>query len=79
MSVCACIKITMACFGQNADDSAVSAISTGVWVVPAAVALREGPRHGCALGKPSLSVLWANLPFPVASRTIVDIFTPDEG
>lgn len=46
MSVCACIKITMPCFGQNADDSAVSAISTGVWVVPAAVALREGPRHG---------------------------------
>lgn len=54
MSVCACIKITMARCGQNADDSAVSAISTGVWVGSAAVAVSEGPRHGCALGKPSL-------------------------
>lgn len=35
MSVCACIKTTMGCSGQDADDCAVSAISPGVWVVSA--------------------------------------------
>lgn len=54
MSVCACIRITKGCSGQNAADCAVSAISTGVWVLSAAVAGSEGPRHGCALGKPPL-------------------------
>lgn len=32
MSVCACVKITMDCYGQNADDFPVSAISTNVWM-----------------------------------------------
>lgn len=32
MSVCACVKITMDCYGQNADDFLLSAISTDIWM-----------------------------------------------
>lgn len=32
MSTCARIKITVDCYGQNADDFSVSAISSSVWM-----------------------------------------------
>lgn len=56
MSVSACTKITMGCSGQDADDSAGSAIGTGVWVV------WQGVRG------PGTAVLWAKLPLLVANK-----------